>query len=153
MHFAYDYGAQEAIVAVNEETGAFRVIKIIAAHDMGKPLSIRNVIGQIEGAVVQGMGYALTERYEIENGIPRTTRFNHLGLTKLRDIPEIEPIIVEDTHVTGPFGAKGMGELALAPTAPAITNAINNAVGIELNELPITREKVFEALKSKNANH
>jgi CO/xanthine dehydrogenase Mo-binding subunit len=150
LHFSYCYGAQAAIVAVNEVTGAFRVVKIIAASDMGKPLSIRNVIGQIEGAVIQGMGYALTEKFDIENGIPQTTRFKDLRLLRLRDLPEIEPIIIEDRHISGPFGAKGMGELALAPTAPAIANAINNAVDIELTELPITQEKVLEAIKDKN---
>ena len=149
MHFAYDYGAQAAVVAVNEETGAFRIIKIIAAHDMGEPISIRNVIGQIEGAVVQGIGYALTERYIIEKGLPQTTRFKDIGLLRLRDIPEIQPIIVEDHHVLGPLGAKGMGELALAPTPPAIANAINNAVAIELTEIPITPEKVLKAIQSR----
>jgi aldehyde oxidoreductase len=149
MHFAYDYGAQAAIVAVNEETGAFRIIRVIAAHDMGEPISIRNVIGQIEGAVVQGIGYALTERYIIEKGIPQTTRFKDIGLLRLRDIPEIEPIIVEDRHVLGPLGAKGMGELALAPTPPAIANAINNALAIELTEIPITPEKVRKAIQAR----
>jgi aldehyde oxidoreductase len=149
LHFAYDYGAQAAVVAVNEETGAFRIIKIIAAHDMGEPISMRNVIGQIEGAVVQGIGYALTERYIIEKGVPQTTRFKDIGLLRLRDIPEIEPIIVEDRHVLGPLGAKGMGELALAPTSPAIANAINNAVAIELTAIPITTEKVLTALQAR----
>jgi aldehyde oxidoreductase len=152
MHFAYDFGAQAAMVAVDEETGKVRVLKIIAAHDVGLPISQRNVIGQIEGGVIQGLGYALTEEYRVENGIPQSTKLKDLGLHRFRDLPEIEPIIVEDPHPLGPFNAKGMGELVLAPVAPAIANAIHDAIGVWVNELPMTPEKVLKAIEAKHAD-
>lgn len=149
LHFAYDYGAQAAIVGVNKTTGEVRLIKIIAAHDCGTALSRRNVIGQIEGAVVQGIGYALSESFPVENGYPKYNKLKDLGLLRFSDIPEIEAIIIEDPHPLGPYGAKGVGELAIAPTAPAIAIAIHNAAGIWLNELPMTQEKILNALQSK----
>lgn len=148
LHFAYDYGVQAALVAVQPETGAVRVLKVIAAHDVGRTISRRNVIGQIEGAIVQGLGYALSESFVVENGLPKTLKFKDLGLLRFRDLPEIEPIIIEDPHVLGPFGAKGMGELTISPTAPAVVNAIHDAVGVWMTELPVTPEKLLAALRA-----
>lgn len=148
LHFAYDFGAQAIILSVDEETGDVKVHKVIAAHDSGTPLIYKNVIGQIEGAVVQGLGYALSEIYGIEGGVPETTRLKDLGILRFRDIPEIIAIpVVDPPHPLGPFGAKGMGELAITPTAPAVVNAIHDAVGIWINDLPATKEKIMEALK------
>ncbi len=149
LHFAYDFGAQAAMVAVNIDTGAFRVLKIIAAHDVGKALSLRNTIGQLEGAIVQGLGFATSEEYRVKDGYPQTTRFNDIGLLRLRNIPKIEAILVEEPHELGPFGAKGMGELAISPTSPAVANAIHDATGIWIEELPITQAKILAALKAK----
>ncbi|MDY6873146.1 MAG: molybdopterin cofactor-binding domain-containing protein [Chloroflexota bacterium] len=150
LHFAYDFGAQAVILSVNEETGAVRVHKVIAAHDSGTPIIYKNVVGQIEGAAVQGLGYALSESYQIENGIPQTTRLKDLGLLRFRDVPEIVAIPVTDPpHPKGPFGAKGMGELAITPTAPAVINAIHDATGVWIRDLPATREKILAALKEK----
>ncbi|HZD56022.1 MAG TPA: molybdopterin cofactor-binding domain-containing protein, partial [Anaerolineales bacterium] len=132
-----------------EETGKVRVLKLIAAHDVGLPINLRGVIGQIEGAVVQGLGYALSESFVTEDGIPQTLKFKDLGLLRLRDLPAIEPIVIEDPHPDGPYGAKGMGELALSPAAPAVANAIHDAIGVWINDLPITSEKVLQALQSK----
>ena len=150
LHFAYDFGAQAAIVAVNVKSGAVRVIKIIAAHDLGKAILRRNVIGQIEGGVIQGVGYALGESYRLEGGIPKTIKFKDLRLLRFRDLPEIEPLIIEDPHPKGPFGAKGVGELTITPTAPAIVNAIHNAAGVWIHDLPATPEKVLAALQMHN---
>jgi len=147
LHFAYCYGVQAAMVAVNETTGEVRVLKIIAAHDVGKAISRRNCIGQIEGATVQGLGYALSEQFSMVDGYPQVDQFRKLGLQRLKDLPEIVPILVEEPHPYGPYGAKGMGELAISPTAPAVVNAIHNAVGVWVNELPVTAEKILEALK------
>jgi aldehyde oxidoreductase len=147
LHFAYDFGVQAAVVAVNEKTGDVRVLRLVAAHDVGSALIRRNVIGQIEGAAVQGIGYALSEKFVVEKGVPKTLRFMDLKLLRLRDIPTIVPIIVENPHPKGPFGAKGMGELAISPTAPAIINAIHNAVGIWVNSLPVTKDKLRLALE------
>lgn len=149
LHFAYDFGVQAAIVAVNTVTGAFRILKIIAAHDVGKAISLRNTIGQLEGATIQGLGFATSEAFIVKDGFPQTTRFSNLGLYRLNDIPEIQAILVEEPHELGPLGAKGMGELAISPTSPAVVNAIHDAAGIWIEDLPITREKILTALNSK----
>jgi CO/xanthine dehydrogenase Mo-binding subunit len=151
LHFAYDFAGQVVILAVHEETGRIRVIKLICAQDVGVPLIRRNVIGQIEGAAVQGLGYALSEQFEVQNAVPKSLRLKDMGLLRFRDIPEIQPIIVEDPHPKGPFGAKGMGELAITPTAPAVANAIHDAVGVWINSLPITQEKILAALQASKA--
>ncbi len=148
-HFAYCFGAQAAFVAVNEATANVRVLKIIAAHDAGKAISYRNCIGQIEGAAVQGLGYALTEDFRMVNGYPQVKKFRELGLWRTKDLPVIEPILIQDPHPYGPYGAKGIGELALSPLAPAVVNAIHDAVGVWVNSLPVTREKLQAALNAK----
>jgi aldehyde oxidoreductase len=150
-HFAHCYGAQAAFVAVDETTGAVRVLKLIVAHDAGAVVSHRNCIGQIEGAAVQGMGYALSEEFPMCDGYPQATRYRDLGLLRLDQLPEIEPILVEEPHPAGPYGAKGIGELALSPTAPAIVNAIHAATGVWINELPVTRARLLAALQAKKA--
>ena len=149
LHFAYCYGVQAAMVAVHEASGAVRVLKIIAAHDVGKAISRRNCIGQIEGAAVQGLGYALTEAFPVAGGYPQAETFRELGLHRLKQVPELQPILVEDPHPKGPYGAKGMGELALTPCAPAIVNAIHDAVGVWIDSLPVTRDKVLAALRQQ----
>jgi CO/xanthine dehydrogenase Mo-binding subunit len=146
LHFAYDFGAQAVILSVHQKTGAVKVHKVIAAHDCGEPLIYQNVIGQIEGAVVQGLGYALSESYELEKGIPKSTQLRDLGIWRFKQLPEIIPIVVVDPHPEGPFGAKGVGELALTPTAPAVINAIHDAVGVWIHELPAREESIQKAL-------
>jgi CO/xanthine dehydrogenase Mo-binding subunit len=151
LHFAYDFGAQAVILSVNQESGDVHVRKVIAAHDSGTPIIYKNVVGQIEGAVVQGLGYALSESYQMDAGIPQSTKLRDLGLLRFRDIPEIVAIPITDPHPKGPMGAKGMGELAITPTAPAVINAIHAATGAWIHELPATKERVLEALqKSEN---
>lgn len=147
LHFAYSFGAQGAMVAVNEETGEVRVLKVIAAHDVGRAISVPNCINQIQGAVVMGLGYALTEEFRVENGFIKTTKLGDLGLLRLKDLPEIDAIIIENSHPLGPYGAKGIGELGLTPTAPAVINAIHDAVGVWIHELPATPERVLAAIR------
>jgi aldehyde oxidoreductase len=147
LHFAYSFGVQGAMVAVKEATGQVRVLKIVAAHDAGRAISRDNVIGQIEGGVVQGIGYALSEEFRLEGGYPTITKMADLGLPTIEDLPEIEVIVIENPHPGGPLGAKGMGELPVAPTAPTIVNAIHDAVGVWINELPATPERVLAALR------
>lgn len=150
LHFAYDFGAQAVILSVNQESGAVKVHKVIAAHDSGTPIIYKNVVGQIEGAAVQGLGYALSESYQIKEGIPQTTHLKDLGLLRFRDVPEIIAIPITDPHPKGPMGAKGMGELAIAPTAPAVINAIHDATGAWVNEIPATKERILKAMQEKN---
>lgn len=149
LHFAYCYAAHAAVVAVQQETGNVRVLQVIAAQDVGKAISRRNCIGQIEGAVVQGLGYALRETFPVRDGRPEFSKLSQLGLLRLSELPEIYPVLVESPHPHGPYGAKGMGELALTPTAPAVVNAIHDAVGVWIHELPVTPEKVLAAIREQ----
>lgn len=116
-HIAYGYATQ---VAILDENG--KVKKIVAAHDVGKAVNPKNVEGQIEGGVVMGMGFALTEDYKIEDSIPKS-KFGTLGLLRSTDVPEIETIIIEKNSSKLAYGAKGVGEITVVPTAPAIQGA------------------------------
>jgi aldehyde oxidoreductase len=149
LHFAYSFGAQAVVLTVNEKTGFVKVHRVIAAFDCGKALNRTGVIGQIEGGVIQGLGYALTERFSMKDGRPEVTSLAKLGLMQTPDLPIIDAILIENHHPLGPFGAKGMGELPLTATGPAVANAIYNATGLWINELPITPEKVLREMHAK----
>ncbi len=142
--------AHFAEVEVDTETGQVRVIKMAAAHDVGKAINPGIVEGQIEGGVLMGVGYALSEeiRYD-EKGRQLQDSIHKYMLPTAEDRPEIDAIIVEAEDPTGPFGAKGVGETGLVPTAGAVANAVYNAAGIRLKEIPLTPEKVFRALQEK----
>jgi CO/xanthine dehydrogenase Mo-binding subunit len=116
------------------------VEKIVAAHDVGKAIHPENVKGQICGGVAMGMGFALMEEF-----VPgQTLSFNNYLIPTSADMPEIIPIIVESPEPSGPFGAKGVGEPALIPTAPAIINALADALGERIYQLPANLERVLE---------
>ena len=149
LHFAYSFGAQGVILTVNQKTGAVKVHNVIAAFDCGKAINRPGVEGQIEGGVIQGLGFALSERYTYKEGRPQVTCLAELGLPLTPDLPEIETTIIENPHPYGPLGAKGMGELPVTAAAPAVANAIYDAVGVWLHDLPITPEKVLAALHAK----
>lgn len=149
LHFAFSFGAQAIILTVNEHNGKIKIHKIIAAFDCGNAINRAGVEGQIEGGVIQGLGFAMTERYHLKDGIPQVTCLKDLGLPVTPDLPPIETIIVENPHPLGPLGAKGMGELPLNGVGPCLANGIYDAVGVWLNELPITPEKVLAALAAK----
>ncbi|CAG1002351.1 partial xanthine dehydrogenase molybdenum-binding subunit, partial [Gammaproteobacteria bacterium] len=148
---AYGFGAQAAEVQVDLETGKVRVIKIVAAHDVGHAINPMAVEGQIEGGVTMGMGYALTEELQVKDGrVLNPTLLDYRVPTAL-DMPEIETVIVETEDPEGPFGAKGVGEQPTNPTAAAIANAVYDAIGIRLTSLPLTGEKVLRAIKDKES--
>jgi CO/xanthine dehydrogenase Mo-binding subunit/aerobic-type carbon monoxide dehydrogenase small subunit (CoxS/CutS family) len=149
LHFAYSFGAQGVVLTVNQKTGAVKVHYVVAAFDCGRAINRPGVEGQIEGGVIQGLGFALSERYAIKEGRPQATCLAELGLPLTPDLPEIEAIIIEDPHPYGPLGAKGMGELPVTAAAPAVANAIYDAVGVWLHDLPITPDKVLTALHAK----
>jgi len=144
LHFAYSFGAQAAIVAVDEETNQVEVLKVIAAHDVGEPINPQGIVGQIEGGILMGLGYALSEEFRLEAGRPVTDRLAKLGLPGVERMPEMVALYVSDPHPEGPYGAKGMGELPMSPTAAAVANAIANAVGVWVHSLPITPKKIAE---------
>jgi CO/xanthine dehydrogenase Mo-binding subunit len=145
LHFAYSFGAQAAVVLVNEETNEIEVLKVIAAHDVGTPVNPQGILGQIEGGIVMGMGYGLSESYRLEEGRPVTDHYAKLGLLKAEHTPEMVAIGVRNPHPEGPFGAKGMGELPMSPTAAAIANAVADALGVRVYRLPLTPEELGEA--------
>jgi CO/xanthine dehydrogenase Mo-binding subunit len=144
----YTFGAQAVEVAVDTETGEVRVLKSAACHDVGRALNPAAVAGQIEGGAAQGLGYALLEDVQIVNGVTITPSFAEYLLPTASDIPETKTIILESGTGLGPFGAKGIGEPSLTPMAPAIANAVANAIGARVYQLPLTPERVLEAIDS-----
>ena len=145
----FAFGTQVAEVEVDPETGEVKVLKIVAAHETGRTINTTMAEGQIEGSVVQGIGYALMEKLILDSGKVVNDGFLDYKIPNIGDIPEIETILVETDDPHGPFGAKGIGEPGLVPTAAAIANAIYHATGVRMKELPMTPEKVLKALKEK----
>jgi CO/xanthine dehydrogenase Mo-binding subunit len=149
ISLAYAYAAQIAEVEVDPETGAVTVLRIVAAHDAGTVLNPMLCEGQIEGGVVQGMGKALYEEYVFKDGGILNPNFTDYRVPTALDVPAIKVVFVETADPHGPYGAKSVGELALVPTPAAIANAIYDAVGVRLTTLPMTPERVLEALKQR----
>ncbi len=146
---SYGFEAQIAEVEVNTDTGEVKVLKMWDAHDIGKAINPQSVKGQIEGSLFMGIGYTLWENLQFENGRVVNANFANYRLPRSVHTCPIESILIETNDPQGPFGAKGMGEAALLPTAAAIANAIEDAVDIRIKELPITPKKVLAALKEK----
>lgn len=136
------YVAHAAEVEVDLETGAARVVRYVAAHDVGTAINPWGIEGQIYGGVAQGIGYALLEKMQYDNSAlgSSSLSFNEYKIPTAREIPEIETFIVEGHYGDGPYGAKGVGEANIVPPAGAIANAIIDAVGKRVNELPVTLE-------------
>ncbi|OPX97012.1 MAG: 4-hydroxybenzoyl-CoA reductase subunit alpha [Syntrophorhabdus sp. PtaU1.Bin002] len=149
LSVSYAYGTHGVEVEVDRETGQVTVLKYIAAHDVGRAINPMLLEGQIYGAGLMGLGYALGEKMIFEKGKLRNGNFLDYKLLTAKDVPPVEAVIVETIDKDGPFGAKGIGEPGLVPTAPAIANAIYDAVGVRITDLPITAEKVLKALKEK----
>jgi len=145
----YVFGAQIADVEVDTETGEVEVLKITAVHDCGKAINPLLAEGQVEGGVAMGVGYGLMEEMVVEQGRVKNPQLVDYVIPTAMDVPEIVTSIVERPDPTGPFGAKGIAEPALLPTAPAIVNAIQDAVGVRIRDLPATPEKILKALLEK----
>ncbi|MCS7260431.1 MAG: molybdopterin-dependent oxidoreductase [Anaerolineae bacterium] len=145
-HFAFGYAAQAVEVEVDTLTGHVRVRRVIAAHDVGRALNRTALEGQIEGGIMMGIGYALTERFVVEDGYVRSDTLARYRIPDISWTPSIEHIIVEHPVSAGPYGAKGAGELPCIPTAPAIANAVSRAVGVRAFRLPIDARALREAL-------
>jgi xanthine dehydrogenase molybdenum-binding subunit len=150
MSATYTYGTQGAEVEVDEETGEVRILRLVAAHDVGRVLNPQTLKGQIYGGLAQGIGYALTEQVLTEDGRILNPGFRDYKIPTAweMDFP-IDLVFIETADGFGPFGAKGIGEPGLVPTAPAIANAVYDAVGVRIRDLPITPEKVLAALRAK----
>ena len=146
---AYVFGCQVAEVEVDTITGEIQVLGIWAAHDVGRAVNPQGVEGQIEGGIVQALGQGLMEDYKLESGRTNTSDFTRYILPTSLDVPQVNSIIIEDPDPIGPLGVKGVGELSLVPTIPAIMNAIYDAVGVRITDLPATPEKVLMAIRDK----
>lgn len=143
----YAFGAQVAIVDVDTELGTVRPVRIYAAHDVGRAINPTQVEGQIEGGIAQGLGLALMEEY-----LPgRTENLHDYLIPTIGDVPEIEVVIVEDPEPLGPFGAKGVGEPGLVPTAPAVLGAIRHATGVRVTKVPALPHRLRAALREREA--
>lgn len=142
-YFTFVYGANVAEVEVDTETGKVDVIDFMAAHEVGQAISRSGVEAQIYGGVAMGLGYGLLEDFEIEDGVPKQLNFDEYLVPTAMDVPPIRAILVENPDPAGPFGAKSIGEPANEIAAPAIVNAIANATGQRVRELPASLERVL----------
>jgi CO/xanthine dehydrogenase Mo-binding subunit len=146
----YMYATQAAEVAVDEESGRVRLLRMSAAHDVGKAINPLNCVAQIEGGVAMGIGSALHEEMVIDKtGKVRNPSFLDYHLVTSLDVPKMIPIIVECPEPEGPYGAKGLGEPGLAPTPAAIGNAVADALGVRVYDLPLKPENVYWAVQNK----
>ena len=146
-NFAYGYVAQAAQVEVDVETGRIEVLEFISVNDVGQAINPEQVEGQIEGGVVQALGYTLTEDFKQEGGHVQTDKFSTYLIPTVRDVPRrVHSVIMEDPDENGPFGARGMAEMPFIPVAPAVTAAVHDAIGVWIDEFPLTPERVLRAL-------
>ena len=143
------YTAQVAEVSVDPETGEVRLLRFTTAHDVGTVLNPVDHQGQIDGAVVQGIGYALTEELQVEEGVVATVTFGDYKIPVINDLPRLDTVLLKSDSGAGPYNARGIGENPSGPVAPAIANAIADAVGVRIKDLPITAEKVYRALANR----
>jgi CO/xanthine dehydrogenase Mo-binding subunit len=149
---AYNYGVQAAQVHVDRRTGQVKLLKFVIASDCGTVIYPIGAEGQVEGGLAQGIGYALTEGLQFDEGRPVNPNFSDYRIPSMRDMPPLEHAFADSYEPTGPFGAKGLGELNMDPTAAVISNAIFDAVGVRIKTLPITPEKILKALKEQKTN-
>jgi xanthine dehydrogenase molybdenum-binding subunit len=149
MSMTYTFGTHGVRVKVDEETGKVKILKYVAAHDVGKAINPLLLEGQVYGGVMMGVGYALTEQVISEKGQSMNPNFRDYKILTAKDVVPIEAPVLETYDEDGPFGAKGIGEPGCVPTAPAIANAIYDAIGVRIKDLPITPERVLAAIREK----
>jgi CO/xanthine dehydrogenase Mo-binding subunit len=138
---------------VDEETGRVRLLRMSAAHDVGKAINPLNCVAQIEGGLAMGIGSALHEELVVDGmGKVRNPSFLDYHLVTALDVPKMIPIIVECAEPEGPYGAKGLGEPGLAPTPAAIGNAVADALGVRVHDLPLKPENVYQAIQQNKKN-
>ena len=144
----YTHGCHAVDVEVDERTGEVKILKYVAVHDVGRAIDMQRVEGQIQGAVAQGIGYAMSEEMETEGGVLHSTLFaNYLIPTSL-DLPDLKAIGLELYLGKGPFGARGIGEPPIGPCGPALASAIHNAIGVRMLRLPMIPERVLAAMRA-----
>jgi CO/xanthine dehydrogenase Mo-binding subunit len=143
------FAAQVAEVSVDPETGEVKLRRLTTAHDTGFIMNPIGHQGQIEGGVVQGIGYGLIEHLPVQDGRVEVAHFGEYKIPTVKDIPALKTVIVQSENGVGPYKTKGIGENPISPVAPAIANAIEDAVGVRIRDLPITAEKVYAAMREK----
>lgn len=148
-YWPYTFGACGVEVEVDTETGKVDIINAVVAQDVGKAINPLLIEGQIDGGFAMGYGYAIFEDLNVKKGEIKHNRFSNYLIPTSLDMPNVEKIIVEDPESTGPFGAKGIGEPVMTYVAPAILNAIYNAVGVRVTEVPVTPEKLLKLIVEK----
>ncbi len=147
---SYAFGACGVEVEVDEETGQVKILKYVSAHDVGRALNPMLLEGQVHGGALMGVGYGLTEELKLVEGkVVNGNLLDYKLLTAMDRVP-VEPVLIETDDEAGPFGAKGVGEPGCVPVAPALANAIYDAIGVRLTELPFTRERVLRAIKERD---
>jgi CO/xanthine dehydrogenase Mo-binding subunit len=150
-NYCYGYAAQAVEVEVNTLTGQVQVLSVISVHDVGRAINRQQVEGQIEGCLAQALGYALLENLQTRDGRILTPYLSTYLLPTVLDMPtEITPVILELADPEGPYGARGVAEMALVPFAPAVAMAIHDATGVWLSQQPMTPERVLAALNSQS---
>ncbi|MDP6277031.1 MAG: molybdopterin-dependent oxidoreductase, partial [Nitrospinota bacterium] len=146
---AYSFGTKLAEVEVDTETGAVEVVRIISANDCGTVVNPAGAMGQIVGGVLMGVGYAMIEDFAVYEGQPVNPNWLDYKLPTTQDAPALETVLIETESPSGPYGAKGLGEMVQLGTSAAIANAVYDAVGVWITSLPVTPEKVLTALREK----
>ncbi len=146
---SYAFGTQVVELEVDTETGIVRILKVTAAHDVGRVINQLGIEGQVEGGVVMGIGYATTEHLVVEEGVVKNPSFRDYKLVTAPETPEIDSTFIETIDPEGPAGAKGIGEAPAICISAAIVNAIHNATGVRFTELPLTPERVLRRLKEE----
>jgi xanthine dehydrogenase molybdenum-binding subunit len=146
---AYAWATQVMEIEIDTQTGIVHLLKVTGAHDVGRVLNRLGIEGQIEGGIVMGQGYALTENMIVENGVVRNPNFRDYKLVTAPEIPDMDISFIETMDGEGPQGAKGVGEAPAICIAAAVANAIYNATGVRLYALPFTPENVYRALKGQ----
>jgi len=146
-NYCYGYAAQAVEVEVNTLTGQVRVLSIISVHDVGKAINRQQVEGQIEGCLAQALGYALLENFQVRDGHMLTSTLSAYLLPTVLDMPlDVTPVILELADPEGPYGARGVAEMALVPFTAAVAIAIHDATGVWMSQQPMTPERVLAAL-------
>ena len=143
----FTFSAHAVEVAVDTETGEITVLKSVGCHDVGRAINPTAVAGQIQGGSAQGIGWALMEEVKVDEGMMQTPSYSEYLIPTAKDLPKTKAIILESGTGVGPLGAKGIGEPSLTPAAPAVANAVADAIGVRVHNLPITPERVLEALE------
>lgn len=148
-YWPYTFSVYGIEVEVDTNTGIVEILHAVCAQDVGRAINPRLIEGQMDGGFAMGLGYAIFEDLNLQKGAIRNNAFSSYLIPTAMDVPELEKIIIEDPESTGPFGAKGIGEPVMLGVAPAILNAIYNATGVRINEIPVTPDIVLKALKEK----